>query len=239
MVAKKLDIKVGDTVIIETPFDKVRKAKNRLIVTGIVKKYMGNNCYLPITSMGDILKEGVYATGAVVKSDTGMFEKAKRELLKIRGIKMLQSRIEEYENSLQMFDIVYLFVAIMIIFGSIMGFASIFNSTVINIMERRRELASLKVLGYTKAEIEKLLMRESVILGVISLAPGAILGRLLCELFAEQFSTDVLVIPAIVKISTYIISFISIFVFIILAQKANEKNIFGLDIVEVLKNKEG
>jgi putative ABC transport system permease protein len=151
----------------------------------------------------------------------------------------VEGRLNAFKSFMQFMDLMYVFVGLMITFGTIMGFAIIFNTTIINIMERRRELASLKVLGYTHREIENTILRENMLLGFIALVPGVMLGRWMSELFVRQFSNELFALEVVIYPRTYIITFLSVFVFIILAQLANKKNISGLDMVEVLKNREG
>ncbi|HEX3029718.1 MAG TPA: FtsX-like permease family protein [Clostridia bacterium] len=239
VIADRLRVKPGDTVTIEFQEGVTDLKGKKVKVRGVFEQYAGFTCYARLDEVCNILSEGRFATGALIKAKSGMNDTVIKELLKISGVKSIDSRIGDKKNFLKVMDLINLFIIIMVSFGGVMGFASIFNATVINIMERRRELASLKVLGYTKREIENVIMRENVILGILSLIPGAIIGRLMCQLFGKMMSNDLIFLPIIISYRTYIVAFISIFVFIYLAQKANKKGISGLDMVEVLKNREG
>ncbi|MCX7710752.1 MAG: FtsX-like permease family protein [Clostridia bacterium] len=237
VLAKKLSVKTGDTITFKSLNGDDKKRDVR--ISGIIKQYIGFNCYMDILQLGKLVEEGLYSTGALMSIEKGMEEKVKEELFKIPGIEMVESRLESYETFQQYMELMYVFIGLMIIFGTIMGFATIFNTTIINIMERRRELASLKVLGYSPREIENTILRENLLLGIIALVPGVVLGRLMCEALAKAFSTELFALDVIIYNRTYIITFICMFLFILLAQWANKKNISGLDMVEVLKNREG
>lgn len=192
-----------------------------------------------LNELGAILGEGRFATGTFIKVEQGTDDAVTKELFKIPGVETVEGRLNAFKSFMQFMDLMYVFVGLMITFGTIMGFAIIFNTTIINIMERRRELASLKVLGYTHREIENTILRENMLLGFIALVPGVMLGRWMSELFVRQFSNELFALEVVIYPRTYIITFLSVFVFIILAQLANKKNISGLDMVEVLKNREG
>ncbi|WHH57444.1 FtsX-like permease family protein [Petroclostridium sp. X23] len=235
-MADKLSIKPGDMVTIKT-YEGTTKEKDVKVV-GLTKQYISFNCFMNIEALGDLMGEGKFATHALIKIDPGMGSKVVKELFKIPGIETVEGRLAAYEGFMEFLDLLYVFVGLMITFGAIMGFAIIFNTTVINIMERRRELASLKVLGYTHREIESTIFRENMLLGFVALPIGTVLGRWMCEMLGRHFSNEIFTLEVIIYGKTYLITFISVFIFIILAQWANRKNISGLDMVEVLKNRE-
>jgi putative ABC transport system permease protein len=106
-------------------------------------------------------------------------------------------------------------------------------------MERRRELASLKVLGYTAGEIRRTIFRENICLGLLAIPPGFLLGKIMCGALSKMFGGEMITLEVFIAPKTYLITAICGFIFIILAQWVNGKKIAGLDMVEVLKNREG
>jgi len=237
-IADKLSIKVGDTVTIKSFMSNQKEREVR--IEGIIKEYLGFNCYVDINSIGDIIdNSGSFANGMLIKTEKGSEKDVVKKLLEIPGVEKVEGRLDSYKAFQGMMQLMYSYVGFMIFFSVVMGFAIIFNTTVINITERRRELASLKVLGYTPREIEKTILRENYIVGALSLAPGIILGKILSNVFAGLISSEMFVLEAVIYPRTYVITFFSVFAFIVLAQWANKKNITGLDMVEVLKNREG
>ncbi len=235
-IAGKLDIKQGDTVKVKLYLGKV--LEKDIKVAGIVKQYAGFSCYMNIKELGELAEEGTYATGALISAKAGSEALVIDKLYEMPGIETVESRTDGYKDFLQFMNLMYTFVAFMIFFGTIMGFAIVFNTTVINIMERRRELASLKVLGYTGREVENTILRENMMIGVISLLPGIVFGRFMCGFLARQFSNELFALEVVISPTTYIITCLSVFVFTVIAQAANSKSISGLDMVEVLKNRE-
>lgn len=235
-LAEKLEIKPGDMVKVKLYLGKVLKKDVR--VAGIVKQYAGFNCYLNIKELGELTEEGIFTTGALIDVKAGKEEEVMDKLYEMSGIETIEARVDGYKDFMQFMNLMYTFVGFMIFFGTIMGFAIVFNTTVINIMERRRELASLKVLGYTDREVESTILRENMMIGVISLLPGIIFGRFMCNFLAGMFSNELFALEVIISTKTYIITCLSVFIFAILAQSANKKNISGLDMVEVLKDRE-
>lgn len=235
-IAEKLDIRAGDTVKIKLylgkPLEKYVK------VAGIVKQYAGFSCYMNIDELGRLSEEGRFATGALADIRPDKYDSASRELNDISGIETVEVRSDVFKDFEQFLQLMNTFVGFMIFFGTIMGFAIIYNTTVINIMERRRELASLKVLGYSAREVENTILRENIMTGIISIIPGILFGGFMCRFLAGMFSNEIFALEVVISPRTYIIAVLSIFLFAVLAQHANRKSISGLDMVEVLKNRE-
>ena len=235
-IAEKLEIEPGDTVKVKLYLGKVLEKDVR--IAGIVKQYAGFSCYMNMRELGELAEEGVFTTGALISVKAGKEEEVIDKLYEMPGIETVEARVDGYYDFMQFLDLMYTFVGFMIFFGTVMGFAIVFNTTVINIMERRRELASLKVLGYTGREVESTILRENMMIGIISLLPGIVFGRFMCNILAGMFSNELFAMEVIISTKTYIITCSSVFIFAILAQYANKRNISGLDMVEVLKDRE-
>jgi len=236
-IAEKLSIKVGDEVTLKLYGSSIVETKIK--VTGLVKQYTAFNCFISQKELTKLLGMNKTVSGAVISIDKNKESSIREKLNGISYIDNFESREKAQSNFNTAIAFMYEFISIMIVFGAIMGFAVIFNTTIINIMERKRELTSMKVMGYKSREIEGIIFRENMILGVLSLLPGVIVGRIMCEILAKFFSTDLFSLEIYISPTTYILSFISVFIFIILSQLANRKSIVRLDMVEVLKNKEG
>lgn len=235
-LAEELDIKKGDMIKVKLYLGNI--VEKDIKVTGIVKQYVGFNCYMNIKELGRLTEQGVFATGAVVSIKGGKERTIIKELYDIPGVETVEARDDVFKDFAQFLELMNMFIGFMVFFGTIMGFSIIFNTTVINIMERRRELASLKVLGYTGKEVENTILRENMMIGVISIVPGLILGKLMCQFLAGLFSNEIFMLEVVIGPKSYTIAILSVFIFALLAQYSNRRNISGLNMVEVLKNRE-
>lgn len=235
-LADKLALNTGDTITIT--FLGAEKLGKDIKVSGIVKQYAGFNCYMNIEELQALTGLKGSINGALIKVEAGKDKEVKVELLKDNNITTVESRVKNYENFKELMKFMYVFFIVMIAFGAFMGFSIIFNTTVINIAERKRELASLKVLGYSKKEIQRIVFKENIFLGIFALIPGIIIGRIMCSVFASKFSNEFFTFEIYISPLTYTIAALSMFLFIIMAQYANRKRIVRLDMVEVLKDRE-
>lgn len=237
VLAQRLQIRVGDDVEVKTGYLEIKKKKIRIV--GLVKTYAGFSGYMRDSALGALMEKGKFATGALIRVRNGLDSHVRKELLKMPNVETVESRLGTYQSFVDLTQMINFFVGVMILFGGIMGFAIIFNTTLINIAERYRELASLKVLGYTGWEIQRTLFRENLLLGLVSLIPGLLVGRMICGVLAQVFSNKVIALELVIYPRTYLITAASLMLFILMALAANRRNIVGLDMVEVLKNREG
>ncbi|HNY10354.1 MAG TPA: FtsX-like permease family protein [Candidatus Wallbacteria bacterium] len=244
MIAEKFPVKIGDIVTVKAFVGNLKvkesskEIKKKMRVVGIAKQYAGINCFVSMKTMREFMDEGKFVTSLLLKVERGMKSYVRSELLKINAVDSVEGRVDAFDGFMEQMKFMKIFVGVMVSFGTVMGFAIIFNSTIINIMERSRELASLKVLGYMTGEIQALLFIENLILSVIAIIPGVVIGKAMCHFINGQFSNEMFSLAVIIYPRTYIIAFLSVFICATLAQLANTSNIKGLDMVEVLKSRE-
>jgi putative ABC transport system permease protein len=235
--ANKLGVEVGDLVSVK-PYYGADK-EGILKVEGIVKEYLGFNCYISLEQANDIFMMKNSATTALITADKEKLSSVKKDLYNNNQISNVEVRLDSFKLFQDILKFMNLFILLMTIFGFVMGFAVIFNTTVINIAERNRELASLKVLGYSFKEIKNTVLRENLFLGFIALIPGIILGRIICGFMVQMFSMDLFKLEVVIYNRTLLIIFASVIMLIIISLWTNRKSLAGLDMVEVLKNREG
>lgn len=244
MLARSLGVERGDTVTIRTFVGnfKLKEASREIVktvrVSAITKQYAGINCFMSETALRDLLGEGDFSTSAYIKTLEGRGHEVKKKLLEYNGVEEVQGRLDIYNAFMEQMRFMKVFVGIMIIFGGVMGFAIIFNSTLISIMERMRELASLKVLGYTRYELKRLLFVENILLCAFSCVPGAAAGYLMCEFVGYMFSNDMFALEIVIYKKTYFIAFALVFLCTVIAGLATGRSLNDLDMVDVLKSRE-
>ncbi len=244
MLAKNFSIEKGDIIKVKTYIGNTKlKDASKIIeknvrVTDIVKQYAGINCFMSLKAMKNFIGEGDFANMAYIKTQNGRGIDVKKKLLEYGAIDEVQGRIDIYNAFMEQMKFMNVFVSVMIVFGGVMGFAIIFNSTLISIMERMRELASLKVLGYTVYELKRLLFMENILICMISCLPGAVIGYFMCGLIGYLFSNDMFALEVVIYKKTYFLAFIFVFICTAIAQYFAGKNIRSLDMVEVLKSRE-
>jgi putative ABC transport system permease protein len=129
----------------------------------------------------------------------------------------------------------YYSIGILVLFSSVLGFAIIYNSSVIALSERKRTLAALKALGMTNQEVAVYLWGEDGFLLFWGIILGLPLGKVLSELYAVAVSTDLFSFNVIIYKSTYFLAACGGIVLGIFAWILALKGVKELEMIEILK----
>jgi putative ABC transport system permease protein len=130
------------------------------------------------------------------------------------------------------------FTFIATILGGIIAFGVVYNTARISLAERSRELASLRVLGYTRGEISYIFLGELAFLTLVSVPPGFLIGRGICSYIARALQSDLFRIPVVIQADTYTLAATVVLISACLSGLIVRHKLDHLDLVEVLKTKE-
>ena len=122
--------------------------------------------------------------------------------------------------------------------AGILAFGVVYNSTRIALSERARELATLRVLGFSKGEISYVLLGEVMFLVVFGLPLGCLCGWLLVLSMANAFDTEMFRIPLVIEASTYGLAALLVIVAATLSAAIVRRRVDKLDLIKVLKTRE-
>lgn len=236
--ANKLGVTAGDQVEVETRLGLGPARHGSLEVIGINRQLVGGGSYLNLLQANRLLQETGLVTGAMLKVDPGKADDIERELRDLTGIASITSRQAEMNSFTRNMEAMFFAIAIIVMFAVILGFAIVYNSSLVGFAERRRELASLRVIGFTRREVSGLLFRETALQAFCGVVFGLPFGRLLAELVAYAFNTDLFSFVVVIYPRTYLLSAVGGVAFILIAQLFVVKGIKQLDLVEVLKNRD-
>ena len=129
-------------------------------------------------------------------------------------------------------------VALMIISAGLLAVVVLYNLNNINITERRRELATLKVLGFYDGELERYVFRENIILTVVGMILGVIIGVVLHFFIMRSVETDTMMFGRQIKWYSYIFSIVLTVAFTILVNALMSIKLRKIDMIESLKSTE-
>jgi len=236
-LADILGIKLNDSVNVKFYFP--GKEKKDMVVKGIVVQYLGLSTYTSMDSLKSLLGEGMIANSAVLKLDDIKFENdIKDKLRDIPSVASLESKTDSLNALLQAMGAMGASIGVYIILAGILLIAVLYNIATINIFERQRELATLKVLGFNNNEVKKLIFTENYIITIFGMIIGLPVGKWLGASLMKTSSTDAYTIPYVIEFKTYIIAIILTLLFTVITNLTLIKKIKALDMIEVLKNKE-
>lgn len=236
--ANKLGIGVGDKVEIETLLGLGPSRHAEVTVVGVSRQLIGGGSYIPLFQVNRILGEEGLISGAMLKVDPGKVSEVEGVLNKMTAVASILSKQKEIDNFNTSLEATVYSVGIMILCAVLLGFAIVYNASVISFAERKRELASLRVLGFTIKEVSALLWKEYLLQSLCGIALGLPFGYLMALSFARSLSTDLFSLPVVVYPITYVFAALGGIAFVMIALRFAVRGVRKLDLVEILKNRD-
>lgn len=236
--ATKLGAQVGDRVSVETLLGLGPSRRADLKIVGVNRQLVGGGTYIGLAQANRLLQESQLISGVMLKTDPGQAKQIEEKLNAMTGVASILSRQKELNNFNQNLGSMIYSISIMILFAVVLGFAIVYNSSVISFAERKRELASLRVVGFTTREVSGLLLKENLLQSLLGVTLGLPFGRFMVQAYAKAVSTDLFTMPVAVYPQTYVYSALGGIFFILVAHRFAVKGIKQLDLVDVLKNRD-
>lgn len=237
-VADKLGLAVGDTVTVETTLGIGPSYNSHLTIVGMYEPMTGTGSYVSLNTANRIVGEPETITAVLLKLDAAEMKSVEGRLQEMSMVNSVTSPARERETFEQLMGTMIASIGIMILFAGLLGLAIIYNSSVMTFNERQRELASLRVLGYSRREVASLLRKETWIQAILGIALGLPAGKAAGAAYMASASTELYSLPAIIYPRTYIIAAGAAIVFIWMGQQLSIRKVNQLDMVEVLKNRD-
>jgi len=154
----------------------------------------------------------------------------------VAGVMLRRAALESFEDTLaEMFGMMR---GISTIFAAVIAFGVVYNGARISLSERSRELASLRVLGFTRAEISYILLGELAVVTALAIPVGMLFGYGLAWSMVESMNTEVWRMPLVILPRTYTFAVVSIVVATLISGLVVRRRLDRLDLIEVLKTRE-
>ena len=236
-LAEVLGAHPGDTITVEV-LEGARPVREVPLVR-LVDEWIGLSAYMDAGALNRLMREGETVSGAYLAVDP-RYEKQLYSLIKrtpaVAGTafreKMLASFLETIAKSLT------ISTTVLIVFACIIAFAMVYNSARVALSERGHELASLRVLGFTRAEVSLMLLGEQALLTLAAMPLGFGIGVGICVLLVEVMDTELYRMPLVISGETYAFTFLVIAAAVGLSGLLILRRLYNLDLVEVLKTRE-
>jgi putative ABC transport system permease protein len=236
-LGKILDVHAGDRVIVEVLEGKrpVREA----VVSALVQQYVGVAAYMNLSAENRLLGEGNAISGAYLSADRRSFPEIYRKLKgmpRVAGTSIRENEIRSFYDTLG--EILLIFTFVNTLLAGTIAFGVVYNSARIALSERSRELASLRVLGYTRGEISYILLGELGVITLAAIVPGFFIGRALCGYLAMNLASDLFRVPLILDPDTYAFAASVVLASACVSGLVVRRRLDRLDLVAVLKTRE-
>lgn len=239
-MATTLDVAVGDTVTFYDQ-DEVGNATGdgySLTITGITENYVGDYAYIGSEAYANATGAGLSYNSiyAVVTDDTTQREALTDGLHDIDAVDTVTYNDETIDSYRSMLSSVNMIVVVLVVAAAALAFIVLYNLTNINITERRREIASLKVLGFTPREVDAYIYREIALLSVLGALFGLVLGVFLESFVVVTAEVDQVMFGRIIHPLSFLWAFLITLLFTLLVMIFMRRKLNDVNMVESLKS---
>lgn len=236
-LADRLGVRAGDRITVEV-LEGSRKVRE-LPVAGLVKEYFGVNAYMDVDALNRLLGEGTAISGVHLTADPEDRRKvydALKGMPRVAGTVLREEAIRTFYETIG--GTFLLFTLINTLLAGSIAFGVVYNSARIALSERGRELASLRVLGFTRGEITYILLGELGVLTAAGIPAGFLIGQGMARFIAERLQSDLFRIPFVMDPSTYGFAAAVVVGSAVLSGFLVRRRLDRLDLVAVLKTRE-
>lgn len=235
-MANTLDVSSGDTIYLGADGE-----EKEVTVTAVCENYMEHYVYMSPELYRELYgEEPEYNSILFDLKDASAQELSQtgEELLKYDGVMNVTytNSIEDQLNT--MLQSLNLVIVVLIVSAGLLAFVVLYNLNNINITERRRELATLKVLGFYDTEVSSYVYRENIMLTIFSIAVGIVLGALLHRFVITTVEVDAVMFGRVVNWQSYLLSALLTTVFSLFVNWVMYYKLKKIDMVESLKSVE-
>jgi putative ABC transport system permease protein len=236
-LASQLDVTAGDTVDIR--FMTGHRESTRVTVASTVPLFVGLGAYMDLSALNTLLRQGPQVSMAHVTLDPAMedaFALAIKRLPKVASVTMLTRARRSFQDTIR--ENVIIMTTVYITIGVLITIGVTYNGARIQLSERARELASLRILGFTRAEVSVILVGETMLLAILAQPAGWLLGAGIAKIVAKESASDLYAIPFVLQPSTYATASLVVLGAALGAALVVRRRLDRLDLVAVLKTRE-
>jgi putative ABC transport system permease protein len=233
-LAEVLGAQVGSPLVVEVLEGK-RQVKT-VPLAGLGEDFAGMAAYMDLQALNRLLGEGDIITGANFRVDDarrGEFLHALKEIPRINWVAIKESLRENFRQttaaSIGLIQMIYMVFAIVVAFGVV------YNNARISLAERARELATLRVIGFSRREVGAVLVTELVILALLAVPFGLLLGTGFAKAILRAVNTETVRLPLILTAHNYSFAVLVVTIASTISALAVLRKLNQLDLIGALK----
>ena len=233
-MATKLNKKAGDTIKFKDSNEKIIKAR----IKGVFTNYVGHHIYASKTLYKSWNTQAKTSHIYLIKSKktTKMFERnLGNKIMNIDGVQSVTFYSSLQKNFKDMISSISYIVVVLVISAACLAFVVLYNLSNVNISERKREIATIKVLGFTRKEVDAYINRETTLLTILGSLIGLGIGIGLHHLIMNLAEMDDIMFGRTINSISYVISFVMTIGFNAIINLCMHKKLNNIQMVESLK----
>lgn len=237
LLADILNVRVGDTVEID-----LLEGQNRTLsvpVAALVEDYFGIRGMMDNASLSRLLREAPSINSVNVSIDAELLDDlyaVVKELPSVSGMALQRASLDNFRTNIAL--LITTMAGIYTLLAAIIAFGVVYNNARISLSERSRELASLRVLGFTPGEVLRILLLELGLLAVLAQPPGWAMGYGLAWIMKTELGGEIMRVRLVVDPATYAVASGVVLTSGLLSALVVGRRVYKLDLVAVLKSRD-
>lgn len=235
-LAELLDAKRGDEIDIQ--FLDGRRERRTVPVVAVFPDYTDPGAYMLRDQLHDLLREGDTVSGVFLSVDSlylNDFHQRLKETPMAAGVTLKQAALQSFHDTID--ENLRPMRITNALFASLIAFGVIYNCALITLAERSRDLATLRILGFTRGEVSRVLLAELAIITLAALPLGLPIGYLLSYFTTLALDTETHRLPLVISRATFAYSAVVILVAATVSALIVRRLVDKLDLIAVLKVK--
>jgi len=236
-VANILDVRRGDLVEVQ-----LLEGERRSIdvpVTEIIQSYLGLVVFMNLDALDRLAGEGPRISGVYLALDEASLDALYRSVKQtpaVSGVTLQAASRGQFEQTVR--ENITIMVSVYVTLSIIIAFGVIYNSARIQLSERARELATLRVLGFTKREVSQVLLTELVVIVALAQPLGWLIGYGFAVAVISGFESDIFRVPLVVSPETFAYASLVVLAAAAVSAFVVRRRVDFFDLVQVLKTRE-
>lgn len=237
-LAEVLNVEPGDTITVEIM--EGRRPEREIKVAALVDDFTGVSAYMTRESLNQMMHEGDVISGAYLSVEDHRVDAlytALKNTPRIAGVALKGAARESFENTVS--DNMMQMRGAIIFFACIIAFGVVYNAVRISLSERGRELATLRVIGFTRGEVSSILLGELALLTAVGIPVGLFMGYgMAWAVVNTAFNTELFRIPLVIYPQTFAYAAVVVATAALVSGLIVRRRIDQFDLVAVLKSRE-
>lgn len=236
-LADKLGLTVGDVLTVEVL--EGERPTRQVPVVGVVEELIGQGAYMDIAALNALMREGQTISGAYLAVDSTYLDQLYDQLKQTPAVASvaLRDRLIAKFNE-QITGSFAVMTGVLVVFAAVIAFGVVYNVARIALSERSRELATLRIIGFTQGEIAVILLGEQAIVTALAIPLGCGLGYGLAALLSAAYTSDIYRLPLVVSPASYAYALVVITLTALGSGWLIRRQLNQLDLIAVLKTRE-
>jgi putative ABC transport system permease protein len=236
-LAEVLGVKPGQAVTAEVL--EGERPVRELPVVATVDDASGINAYMDLRAANRLMREGDVISGAALSTDpaaTDALYAALKQMPRVAGVGVKAASMRSFEQTIA--ENIRMMRSFNLAFAAIIAFGVVYNTARISLSERSRELASLRVLGFTRREISSILLSELATLTVLAIPLGLLIGTAMAAALSASMDTESYRFPLVIRPATFGYAAVTTAAAALASALIVRRRIDKLDLVAVLKSRD-